>query len=69
MVVVVVVIAEAAATTVCVDQETITARHSIDELAQDCGTRGVATTHPENISKVQSHSKLLEMLYVFSLYV
>jgi hypothetical protein len=31
----------------------IPAMHSIDEHAQDCGTRGVATTHPENISKVQ----------------
>jgi len=53
MVVVVVVIAAAAAATVSVDQKMIPARHSIDEHAQDCGIRGVATTHPENISKVQ----------------
>jgi hypothetical protein len=67
--VVVVVITAAAAAAVSVDQEMIPARHVIDEQAEDCGTRGVATTHLENISKMQSRSKLLEMLHVFSLCV
>jgi hypothetical protein len=63
MVVVVVI----AAAEVSVDKEMIPPRHARDGQAQDCGIRGVATAHPENIRNVQSRSKLLEMPYVFSL--